>query len=146
MFTYASRDEHGRHYRSCATKWGWREDENRPPYKRPKAILQANAKTQIYYKPTFHAKQKDKGEPGKRTARRCTKPTSGHNLAFFDTGSFAPARPRPKDPPERADAGALKRPERTILHRRLHERNEGTRENPANEMHKRAQSQPRVTT
>ena len=27
------RDEHGPHYRSCATEWGWREDENRPPYK-----------------------------------------------------------------------------------------------------------------
>jgi hypothetical protein len=26
-------DEHGPHYRSCATEWGWREDENRPPYK-----------------------------------------------------------------------------------------------------------------
>ena len=31
LFTYASRDEHGQHYRSCATEWGWREDENRPP-------------------------------------------------------------------------------------------------------------------
>jgi len=28
LFTYASRDEHGLHYRSCATEWGWREDEN----------------------------------------------------------------------------------------------------------------------
>jgi uncharacterized protein YodC (DUF2158 family) len=33
LFTYASQDEHGQHYRSCATEWGWREDENRPPYK-----------------------------------------------------------------------------------------------------------------
>ena len=54
LFTYASEDEHGRHYRSCATEWGWREDENRPPYKRPKAIARANAKTQLDYQPTFH--------------------------------------------------------------------------------------------
>ena len=54
LFTYASEDEHGRHYRSCATEWGWREDENRPPYKRPKAIIRANAKTQLDYQPTFH--------------------------------------------------------------------------------------------
>ena len=31
LFTYASEDEHGRHYRSCATEWGWKEDENQPP-------------------------------------------------------------------------------------------------------------------
>jgi hypothetical protein len=52
--------------------------------------------------------KRDKGEPGKRAARTCTKPTSGHNLAFFDTGSFARARPRPNDPPERVHTGALK--------------------------------------
>jgi len=40
-------------------------------------------------------KRRDKGEPGKRAARTCKKPTSGHNLAFFDTGSFARVRPRP---------------------------------------------------
>ena len=51
------RDEHGPHYRSCATEWGWREDENRPPYKRPKAILQENPKTQLDYQPTFHTKR-----------------------------------------------------------------------------------------
>jgi len=33
LFTYASWDEHGQYYYSCATKWGWREDENWPPYK-----------------------------------------------------------------------------------------------------------------
>jgi hypothetical protein len=66
-------------------------------------------------------KRSDKGEPGKRAARTCTKPTSGHNLAFFDTGSFARARPRrttrtthpneftwvpSNDPPERFCMGA----------------------------------------
>jgi len=44
LFTYASQDEHGQHYHSYATKWGWREDENRAPYKQPKAILQPNPK------------------------------------------------------------------------------------------------------
>jgi hypothetical protein len=33
LFTYASQAEPGQHYRSCATEWGWREDENRRPYK-----------------------------------------------------------------------------------------------------------------
>ena len=33
LFTYASQDKHGQHYRSCATEWGWREDESRRPYK-----------------------------------------------------------------------------------------------------------------
>jgi hypothetical protein len=122
--------------------------------------------------PERRPKRSDKGEPGKRAARTCTKPTSGHNLAFlirahspgralarttrpneftrapsndppettetkrqgragqtsctnvhkanlgsqlsiFDTGSFARARPRPNDPPERVHTGALKRPART---------------------------------
>jgi hypothetical protein len=136
-------------------------------------------------------KRSDKGEPGKRAARTCTKPTSGHNLAFlirarspgralarttrpneftrapsndlpeparttetkrqgragqmsctnvhkanlgsqlsiFDTGSFARARPRPNSKTTRPN-----------------DRNEPTRESRANELHERAQSQPRVTT
>ena len=75
MFTYASRDEHGQHYRSCATEWGWREDENRPPYKRPKAIVQANPKAQLYCQPTFHTERKPvagiiwRGTRGPRRAR-----------------------------------------------------------------------------
>jgi hypothetical protein len=117
-------------------------------------------------RPPERPKRSDKGEPGKRAARACTKPTSGHNLAFlirarppgralarvqpgalkrparttetkrqgragqtsctsvhkanlgsqlsiFDTGSSARARPRPNDPPERVQPGALKRPART---------------------------------
>ena len=51
--TYASRDEHGRHYRSCATEQGWREDENRSPYKRPKAIVQAKLKHNSITNPPF---------------------------------------------------------------------------------------------
>jgi hypothetical protein len=208
--------------------------------------------------PPERPKRSDKGEPGKRAARACTKPTSGHNLAFlirarprpartarprpndppervqpgalkrparttetkrqgragqtsctsvhkanlgsqlsiFDTGSSARARPRPNDPPERVHPGALKRPARTThpneftrapsndppervhtgalkrpartthpndppervhtgalkrpartsSHGRPNDRNEPTRESRANELHERAQSQPRVTT
>jgi hypothetical protein len=150
-------------------------------------------------------KRTDKGEPGKRAARTCTKPTSGHNLAFLirpsperPTRTSSPGRPqttRPNDPPERVPTGALKRPEperptrtthpneftrapsndppervhtgalkrpaRTThpndLPERVHtgalkrpartnDRNEPTRESRANELHERAQSQPRVTT
>jgi hypothetical protein len=68
-------------------------------------------------------KRTDKGEPGKRAARTCTKPTSGHNLAFLirpsperPTRTSSPGRPqttRPNDPPERLHTGALKRPTRT---------------------------------
>jgi hypothetical protein len=68
-------------------------------------------------------KRTDKGEPGKRAARTCTKPTSGHNLAFLirpsperPTRTSSPGRPqttRPNDPPERVQTGALKRPTRT---------------------------------
>ena len=58
LLTYASRDEHGRHYRSCATEWGWREDENRPPYKRPRVIVWENVKTQLDYQPTFQTERK----------------------------------------------------------------------------------------
>ena len=53
-------DEHGPHYHSCATEWGWGEDENQPPYKQPKAIIWANVKTQLDYQPTFHTKKKNR--------------------------------------------------------------------------------------
>ena len=56
FFTYASKDEHGQHYHSCATEWGWREYECRPPYKLSKAILQGHSKKQLNYQPTFHTK------------------------------------------------------------------------------------------
>jgi len=58
LSTYASRDEHDRHYRSCAIECGWREDENWPPYKRCKAIIRENTKTQLDYQHTFHAERK----------------------------------------------------------------------------------------
>jgi hypothetical protein len=80
LITYASKDKHVQHYRSCATEWAWREDENRTPYKRPEAIVLANAKTQLHYQPTFHTERKpaagiilrgttrgDQDEPGSHT-------------------------------------------------------------------------------
>ena len=70
----------------------------------------------------------------------------GSQLSIFYTGSFAQACPRLNDPPERVDTDALKRLDRTILHGRPHDRNEATRESQENELHERAQSQPRVTT
>jgi hypothetical protein len=84
--------------------------------------------------PPERPKRSDKGEPGKRAARACTKPTSGHNLAFL-------IRARP---PGRALArtSSRGRPQTT----RPNDRNEATRESRANELHERAQSQPRVTT
>src|SRR6202043_2281062 len=83
-------------------------------------------------------KRTDKGEPGKQAARTCTKPTSGHNLAFFDTGSFArPTLTSSPNPPAHTSSHA---------HPQTTHPNERTRESRANELHERAQSQPRVTT
>ena len=71
-------DEHGPHYRSCATECGWREGENRPPYKRPKAVVQANTKTQLDCQPTFHAERKPvagitwRGTRGTNTSKGAT--------------------------------------------------------------------------
>jgi hypothetical protein len=84
--------------------------------------------------PPERPKRSDKGEPGKRAEQACTNPTSGHNLAFL-------IRARP---PGRALArtSSTGRPQTT----RSNDRNEATRESRANELHERAQSQPRVTT
>jgi hypothetical protein len=68
-------------------------------------------------------KRSDKGEPGKRAARTCTKPTSGHNLAFL-IQAHSPecalartirmfTRAPSNDPPERFQHGRLKRPKRS---------------------------------
>jgi hypothetical protein len=75
--------------------------------------------------PPERPKRSDKGEPGKRAARACTKPTSGHNLAFLirarPPGRALARTTRPNeftrapsnDPTERVHPGALKRPART---------------------------------
>ena len=88
--------------------------------------------------PPERPKRSDKGEPGKRAARACTKPTSGHNLAFL-IGLVRPGAPSPERPARTSSPG---RPQTT----RPNDRNEATRESRANELHERAQSQPRVTT
>jgi hypothetical protein len=84
--------------------------------------------------PPERPKRSDKGEPGKRAARACTKPTSGHNLAFLIR-----ARPPGRALARTSSTGG---PQTT----RPNDRNETTRESRANELHERAQSQPRVTT
>ena len=40
----------GQHYPSCTIEWGWREDENWPPYKWP----MANPKKQFSYQFNYH--------------------------------------------------------------------------------------------
>jgi hypothetical protein len=85
------------------------------------------------------------GRAGQTSCTNVHKANLGSQLSIFDTGSFARARPRPNDPPERVHTGALKRPpERFCMG--PNDRNEPTRESRANELHERAQSQPRVTT
>jgi hypothetical protein len=93
--------------------------------------------------PPERPKRSDKGEPGKRAARACTKPTSGHNLAFLirarPPGRALARTTRPNEF-NRAPSNETTRPTRP------NDRNEATRESRANELHERAQSQPRVTT
>jgi len=69
----------------------------------------------------------------------------GSQLSIFDTGSFARVCHCLKDPPEQDDTDALKRLARTILHGCPHDPNKPTREIQENELHERAQRQPRVT-
>jgi hypothetical protein len=79
-----------------------RAPSNDPP-ERPTRTTCPNEFTRVpSHDPPERPKRTDKGEPGKRAARTCTKPTSGHNLAFL-------IRPSP----ERVHPGALKRPART---------------------------------
>jgi len=79
----------------------------------------------------------DRNEPTRESRAnelhgRARKPTSGHNLAFLDTSSFArttrPNELRKNDPPEWVETDSLKRPDRTILRGRPNDRNEPTRE------------------
>jgi hypothetical protein len=98
--------------------------------------------------PPERPKRSDKGEPGKRAARACTKPTSGHNLAFL-IRARSPGRALARTtPPERVHCGRPTRandpPERPKGCPQT--RSEATRESQANELHEHAQSQPRVTT
>ena len=58
--------------------------------------------------PPERPKRTDKGESGKRAARTCTKPTSGHNIKFL-IRLVRPGAPSP----ERVHTVALKRPART---------------------------------
>ena len=53
------------------------------------------------------------GRVGKTSCTNVHKANLGSQLSIFDTGSFAQARPRLNDPPERVHTGALKRPSLT---------------------------------
>jgi len=65
--------------------WGWREHENQPPYKRPKAIVWENAKTQLDYQPTFHMERKNhrwyhlEGHEGTKRSQGATPQQPIHN-------------------------------------------------------------------
>jgi hypothetical protein len=63
--------------------------------------------------PPERPKRSDKGELGKASCTSVYKANLGSQLSIFDTGSFARARPRPNEPNERVQPGALKRPART---------------------------------
>jgi hypothetical protein len=82
--------------------------------------------------PPERPKRSDKGEPGKRAARACTKPTSGHNLAFLirarSPGRALARTTRPNeftrapsnDPPERpkrSDTGRAGQTSCTSVHK-----------------------------
>jgi hypothetical protein len=99
---------------------------------------------------------KGQGRGGQTSCTNVYKSTLGSQLSIFVMGSFTLARPRLtrpneltrtplNDPPERIDSDALKRPTRTSSHGCPNNRNEGTRESRANELHGRAQSQFQVT-
>jgi hypothetical protein len=90
-------------------------------------------------RPARTTETKRQGRAGQTSCTSVHKANLGSQLSIFDTGSSARARPRPNDPPERLQRG---RPQTT----RPNDRNEATRESRANELHERAQSQPRVTT
>jgi hypothetical protein len=90
-------------------------------------------------RPARTTETKRQGRAGQTSCTSVHKANLGSQLSIFDTDSSARARPRPNDPPKRVQHG---RPQTT----RPNDRNEATRESRANELHERAQIQPRVTT
>jgi len=105
----------------------------------------SNNPAERFYMGACMTKTKPQGRAGQTSCTNVHKANRGSQLSIFDTGSFTWARPHPNDPPKRVDTDALKRPDQTILHGRSHDRNKATRESRANELYKRAISQPRVT-
>jgi len=99
-----------------------------------------------FYMGTRTIATKRQGKAVQTSCMNVHKANLGSQLIIFYMGSFARARPHPNNPLKRVDTDTLKRPTRTISHGCLHNRNEATRENRANELHEHAQSQPRVTT
>ena len=99
-----------------------------------------------FYMGAHMIEMKGQGRDRKTSYMNVHKPNLEAQLRIFDTGTFALARPRPNDPPERVDMDALKRLDLTILHGGPHDRNKVTRESRANMLHEGAQSQPQVRT
>jgi hypothetical protein len=64
-------------------------------------------------RPARTTETKRQGRAGQTSCTSVHKANLGSQLSIFDTGSSARARPRPNDPPERLQPGALKRPART---------------------------------
>jgi hypothetical protein len=83
---------------------------------------------------------KRQGRAGQTSCTNVHKANLGSQLSIFDTGSFARANALART----TRTSSHGRPQTTIL--RPNDRNEATRESRANELHERAQSQPRVTT
>jgi hypothetical protein len=64
-------------------------------------------------RPARTTETKRQGRAGQTSCTSVHKSNLGSQLSIFYTGSSARARPRPNDPPERVQPGALKRPART---------------------------------
>jgi hypothetical protein len=90
-------------------------------------------------RPARTTETKRQGRAGQTSCTSVHKANLGSQLSIFDTGSSAPGAPSPERPARTSSHG---RPQTT----RPNDRNEATRESRANELHERAQSQPRVTT
>jgi hypothetical protein len=83
---------------------------------------------------------KRQGKAGQTSCTNVHKANLGSQHSIFDMGSFTRERPHPNDLQQ--ERVHTTRPQMT----RPNDRNETTRESWANELHERAQSQPRVTT
>jgi hypothetical protein len=109
---------------------------NDPPERVHTGALKRPARTSSHGRPQTTRPNEFTRAPSNDPPERPTRTTRPHEF------TRAPSN----DPPERVHTGTLKRPAQTIFHGRPNDRNEPTRESRANELHERAQSQPRVTT
>jgi len=87
----------------------------RPAWTSLHGRLQMTFQNEFTWVPTW-LKWKHKGEPGKRAAWTCIKPTLGHNLALLIGAHVLGHAPTLNDPIEWVYTNALKRPTRKSLH------------------------------